>query len=114
LPALFQEVEVMDYRHLTDEELIHYVLLDAQPGTLAGVLAQRYADNVCNVAELEKSHQEEIENLTDAHAHELSEIKDAHEVEITELEDAHAYELSEIEDAHSAEITELENAALLA
>jgi cell division protein FtsB len=53
----------MDYQHLTDEELIHYALLDAQPGTLAGVLAQRYADNVVNVAELEESQREELEEL---------------------------------------------------
>jgi hypothetical protein len=78
----------MDCQHLTDEELIHYALLDAQPGTLAGVLAQRYADNVCNVAELEESQRKEIEELTTAYEHERSEIEDAHSAEITELENA--------------------------
>jgi hypothetical protein len=66
---LFQEAKSLNYhQNLTDAELLRYASINAKRGSLAALLAERFAANVRDVAELEAAQDDDIKQLEAEHA----------------------------------------------
>lgn len=66
----------MQYQHLDDSELIKYALIDAPVGSLAYLLAERYAENIQDVVDLQQEHLEALDELERANAEEWNDLQD--------------------------------------
>jgi NACalpha-BTF3-like transcription factor len=95
------------YQHLTDSELIKYAMIDALPGSLPYLLAERYEANAVAVKEMEEEHAAEIEALEadtkfieaqDTRCADRDKRIEALENEIGEMADAHAMEIEDLQD----------------
>jgi vacuolar-type H+-ATPase subunit E/Vma4 len=81
----------MNYSTLTDSELIKYALIDAPAGSLAELLAQRFATNAVCLEDIEEVYADAINSEEREHATAIRELEaqlEAKEKRIEALEEA--------------------------
>jgi hypothetical protein len=100
------------YQHLTDSELIKYAMIDALPGSLPYLLAERYEANAVAVKEMEEEHAAEIEALEAEHT-KFIEAQDTRCADRDKRIEALENEICEMADAHAMEIEDLQDRMLL-
>ena len=99
------------YQHLTDSELIKYVMIEALPGSLPYLLAERYEANAVDVEEKEEEHAAEIKALEAEHT-KFIEAQDTRCADRDKRIEALENEISEKADAHALEIEDLQDQIL--